>query len=152
MPCGGQGEGSMRGKRVFIACLVTETNTTSNIPTSRVNFEQCCFARGRNAVLEHPALKGQFGLLDTLLRAKGAEIIYGACGFAQPSAPIVESEYEYLREMLFEDLRNAGPFDAVFLSLHGAMMAQETWDCEGDILARARAIVGLQTPIVSVMD
>ena len=152
MPCGAPGELDMKGRRVFIACLVTETNTSSNIPTSRVNFERCCFARGREAVLEQPMLQGQFGPLDRLLQAKGAQIIYGPCAFTQPSAPIVESEYAYLREMLLEDLRNAGPFDAVFLSLHGAMMAQETWDCEGDILARARAIVGPRTAIVSVMD
>ncbi|MES1205117.1 MAG: heavy metal translocating P-type ATPase, partial [Pseudomonadota bacterium] len=45
------------------------------------------------------------------------------------------------REIL-ADLRAAMPVDAVFLPLHGAMVADGYDDCEGDFLAHVRALVG----------
>ena len=47
-----------------------------------------------------------------------------------------------LRDELLEQLKAAMPVDGVLLGLHGAMVADGYDDCEGDLLARARAIVG----------
>jgi len=40
----------------------------------------------------------------------------------------------------------------VLLALHGAMVADGYDDCEGDILARVRRLVGSSCPIVSTLD
>ena len=44
------------------------------------------------------------------------------------------------------------PVDAVLLNLHGAMVADGYDDCEGDILARVRAIVGPGVPVGAELD
>ncbi|MGH8239157.1 MAG: M81 family metallopeptidase, partial [Steroidobacteraceae bacterium] len=40
--------------KVFLAGLITETNTFSNIPTSRASFESTGLARGKEGALNHP--------------------------------------------------------------------------------------------------
>ena len=42
--------------------------------------------------------------------------------------------------------------DIVLLNLHGAMVAQEEEDCEGDLTARVREVVGRDVVIGLVLD
>jgi len=51
-----------------------------------------------------------------------------------------------------EDLKKFGPFDAVYLDLHGAMVAENTEDGEGELLRRIRGVVGNDLPIVASLD
>jgi microcystin degradation protein MlrC len=64
----------------------------------------------------------------------------------------VKHVYEELRDTLLGDLREAGPVDGVILFLHGAMVADGYDDCEGDVLKRARQIVGPNVPIGVELD
>ena len=57
-----------------------------------------------------------------------------------------------LRDEILAQLRAALPVDLVVLGLHGAMVAQGYDDCEGDLLERARAIVGPHVPIAAGLD
>jgi microcystin degradation protein MlrC len=57
-----------------------------------------------------------------------------------------------LRDTLLADLRAAMPVDIVLLGLHGAMVAEGCDDCEGDLLARVRAIVGESVVIGAELD
>jgi microcystin degradation protein MlrC len=71
---------------------------------------------------------------------------------AQPSAPTVQKDYEELRDEILNDLKAAMPVDMVLLMLHGAQMAQGYDDCEGDIIEKARAIVGPKVAIGVELD
>jgi len=53
---------------------------------------------------------------------------------------------------LLDDLRRALPVDVVALGLHGAMVADGYPDCEGDLLARVRALVGEAVVIGAELD
>jgi microcystin degradation protein MlrC len=44
------------------------------------------------------------------------------------------------------------PVDIVLLFLHGAMMSQDCWDCEGEVLTMVRQIVGPDVPVGVVLD
>jgi microcystin degradation protein MlrC len=70
---------------------------------------------------------------------------------ACPTGPVAEDAYERLVTMLQDDLAAAEPFDALFLDLHGAMVADHLPDGEGELLRRARPIVG-RRPIVVALD
>lgn len=137
---------------VFLAGLMTETNSFSNIPTSRSSFMETAYARGLDAALRQPLFAPLVrGLVDGC-RQLGHELVCGPLAFAQPGGPTVQADYEVLREEVLSDLRQAMPVAGVLLALHGAMVAQDCWDCEGDLLARVRALVGPEVPIVSVLD
>ncbi|MEQ1612047.1 MAG: M81 family metallopeptidase, partial [Hyphomicrobiaceae bacterium] len=75
------------------------------------------------------------------------EFIGGSCFAAQPGGTVAKAAFEQMRDEILGQLNAALPVDGVILALHGAMVAQGYDDCEGDILARVRALVGPKTII-----
>lgn len=138
--------------KVFCAALGHETNSFSPIPTNRESFASTILLRPGDDRMNRPMyLLG----VDTIVAAakdEGYEMALSTIAFAQPSAPTVRSDYESLRDEILDDLRREDPVDQVFLLLHGAMMAEGYDDCEGDIIARARDIVGPDVPIGVLLD
>src|SRR5450756_3235383 len=54
--------------------------------------------------------------------------------------------------MCIRDREHAMPVDALFLDLHGAMVAEHIEDGEGELLERIRAIIGPGVTIVAALD
>jgi microcystin degradation protein MlrC len=71
---------------------------------------------------------------------------------AQPGGRTVQGAYEGLRDELLCGLSRLKDVDVVLLALHGAMVAERCDDCEGDILQRARTIVGPAVTIGAMLD
>src|SRR5262245_24130849 len=82
----------------------------------------------------------------------GHEIVPLAWAAAPPASYVTADAYERMWAMLDEDLRRQGPFDAIYLDLHGAMVAENTQDGEGELLKRIRGLVGPDLPIVASLD
>lgn len=126
--------------KVFVAGLATETNSFSPIPTGRRAFEDGFVSR--RATDEPPNLfSAPCHEWRALAQARGWEVTESLCAFAQPAGPTIKSAYETYRDEILEDLSAASP-DIVLLTMHGAMIADGYDDCEGDLLTRARDIVG----------
>lgn len=138
--------------RVFSACLATETNTFAPMPTGMASFRD----RGYFKAGEHPDTMVFFAgpLWAARLRGKEAGWILkeGMVAAAQPSGTTTRQAYEGLRDELLADLRAALPVDMVVLGLHGAMVADGYDDCEGDLLARVRTIVGPDVVVGAELD
>ncbi len=139
--------------RVFTAGLVTETNTFAPWPTGLRGFSEegpfhgDATTRGRESEMGVMAS----GWRD-LCRERGYEFVEGLFAFAQPSGRTVQRVYEDFRDEILADLRAKGPFDMVLLFLHGAMASQDCDDCEGDVLARVREIVGPDAAVGAELD
>ena len=74
---------------------------------------------------------------------------------ATPSAHVTRDAFERIASRLLDDARHAlarGGFDAVYLDLHGAAVAEHVDDCEGELLERLRAVVGTTKPVVTSLD
>jgi microcystin degradation protein MlrC len=71
---------------------------------------------------------------------------------ATPSAHVTRDAYERITSMLLEDLRACGNIDAVYLDLHGAMVAEHVDDADGELLRRVRMTIGPQVPLVASLD
>ncbi|CAM3579982.1 Microcystinase C [Bordetella sputigena] len=138
--------------RIFSAGLGTETNTFAPLPTSIDSF------RGREyyPAGTHPDMPTSQGAPLWVARQRcprlGWTLKEGLVTTAQPSGITTRSAYETLREEILADLRAALPVDIVLLGLHGAMVADGYDDCEGDLLARVRAIVGPDVVIGTELD
>ena len=74
--------------------------------------------------------------------AAGWEVVESLHAFAEPAGPTIRAAYEEMRDRILDDLRKAGPVDAVLMFLHGAMIAEGYDDCEADFVTRMRALVG----------
>ncbi len=70
------------------------------------------------------------------------------------SGPIAREVYESIRDELLARLREAlaEPVDGVLMVMHGAMSAEGYNDATGDVLQRARQIIGPLTPLVATLD
>ena len=85
-------------------------------------------------------------------RAQGHELLPLTWCAAVPSAHTTERAFETVSAWLLEDIAAAGKLDAIYLDLHGAMVAEHTEDGEGELLRRVRGLVGPDMPIVLALD
>ena len=141
--------------KIFSAFLATETNTYAAAPTGWGGFLEYGIFHGDASTRDPQGLGGSMVALRRLLAAGGHELVESVTAFAQPLGRTVRAVYERLRDDILDDLRAAivaGPVDGVILLLHGAMVADGHDDCEGDLIARVRALVGPHVPIGVELD
>jgi microcystin degradation protein MlrC len=138
--------------KFFIAQLATETNTFAPSPTGWGGFKDLGIFRGNASSVEPLGAGHLLAELRRMAEADGHEVIESICAGAHPLGPTVRQVYETLRDQVLEDLVAAMPVGAVQLMLHGAMVAEGYEDCEGDLIARVRAIVGPKVPIGVELD
>jgi microcystin degradation protein MlrC len=142
--------------RIAVGGFQHETNTFAAQPATYADFE---------APDAWPGLTRGAGLFEALhginlpaagfiaeARSAGHTLLPLTWCSATPSAPVTRDAYERISAMLLEDLRTARHVDAVYLDLHGAMVAEHIDDADGELLRRIRALVGARTPIVASLD
>src|SRR6266852_977764 len=71
---------------------------------------------------------------------------------ATPCAHVTEDAFERITKVIVDGIAAAGPLDAVYLDLHGAMVTEHLDDGEGEILARVRKVIGKDLPLVASLD
>ena len=142
-----QADGATRPLRAFTAGLGVETNTFSPLHVGMEAFAQTFLYRPG----EHPQALTEVSAPLYVLRRRGQshgwDVVEGTYAFALPAGRVGRVAYETLRDEILAQLAAAGPVDMVALSLHGAMCAFGYDDCEGDLLARVRQLVGPATPV-----
>ena len=138
--------------RIFTASFATETNTSSPVPTDRASFEAAFYA-APGAHPDTPTLcSSPMVALRRRAAVDGIDLVEGTATWAEPGGLLQRAAYEDLRDEILAQLRAALPVDAVVLGLHGAMVAQGYEDCEGDLLARIRVMVGPNVLIAAELD
>ena len=127
-------------KRIFIAALGTETNQFVPFPTGRRAYEEHGVWRGDATNHEPTNFTAPLHVWRKAAEARGWTVIEGLATFAAPSGTTVRPVYEGFRDEILSGVTAALPIDAVLINVHGAMVADGYDDCEGDLLARVRAI------------
>ncbi|MDH0864722.1 M81 family metallopeptidase [Mitsuaria sp. GD03876] len=138
--------------KIFTSALLTETNTFSHFETTVASFEETGILRG---AIDAGALGSVGQVVEqwrTLAARHGDHLSEGLYAIAQPAGPVLSADYASLRAELLAGVRAAGPLDVVLLYLHGAMVAQNEDDCEGDLIQAVRAIVGPRCRIGVELD
>lgn len=137
--------------KLFIAALDTETNTFAPLPTGAMAFAEGFVAHGDATRRPENYCSAQLYRWRQRAEALGWDVAESLCAYAEPGGLTARPVYEAFRDEILRDLRAARP-DIVLLALHGAMVAEGYEDCEGDLLARARAILGPGVPIGVELD
>ena len=139
--------------RLFAATLATETNTFSPLPTSLEAYKESVFFRPGEHPTDAPRMcTAPLFVARRRAAAEGFTLIEGSCFAASPAGTTNRADYEFMRDEILGQLRAALPVDGVLLGLHGAMVAYGYDDVEGDIIERARAIVGRSCVIGVELD
>src|SRR6266566_3343549 len=84
--------------------------------------------------------------------AEGWELVPTIACAASPCAHVTKDAYERIAKVMIDGIAAAGPLDAVYLDLHGAMVTEHLDDGEGEILARVRKAIGKDLPLVVSLD
>jgi len=138
--------------RLFLAMLSHETNTFSNVPTDRAQFEARDLRYGGEIV---EAFRGTGTCLGGMIAAAerlGATLVPSVAASASPAGRVTREIYEHVKQRLLADLARADRLDGVLLDLHGAMVPEGIDDGEGDVIAAAREVVGPDVPIAVTLD
>lgn len=138
--------------RIFLATLGTETNTFASFPTGIDDFRDCFWNEGDIAGAMPSPWSGPGQTWLKRAEAEGWEVVQSLFAFANPAGPTTRLAYESMRDRILEDLKAAGPVDAILMFLHGAMIADGYDDCEADLVSRMRNIVGPDTTIGLELD
>jgi microcystin degradation protein MlrC len=135
-----------------MAALDTETNTYAPLPTGARAFAEGFVAHGNATALPENYCSAQLYVWRRRAAARGWDVAESLCAYAEPGGITARAVYEGFRDEILADLRRAMPVDVVLLALHGAMVADGYDDCEGDLLAAVRAIVGPAVPVGAELD
>ena len=138
--------------RLFLAMMSHETNTFSNLPTDRGQFEARNLHYG-GEILEAFRDTGTCigGMIDAAAR-HGATLIPSVAAAASPAGLVTRDIYGHVKDRLLRDLKAAGKVDGVLLDLHGAMVPEGLDDGEGDLIEAVRRAVGPAVPIAVTLD
>jgi len=117
--------------KIAIAGIATESCTFSSLPTRLEDF-RVHREEDPEFLMDYPSLVGYPDVTFVpLLRAR-----------AMPGGPVERTAYDALKGELVERLQAGGPWDGVFLDMHGAMNVAGMDDAEGDWYAAVRNTVG----------
>ena len=138
--------------RLFLAMMSHETNTFSNVPTDRAQFEARNLHYGGEVV---EAFRGTGtclgGMIDAAER-RGAVLMPSVAAAASPAGLVTRDVYQHVKERILADLHTSGRLDGILLDLHGAMVPEGLDDGEGDLIAAVRRAVGPAVPIAVTLD
>ncbi|WP_068301745.1 M81 family metallopeptidase [Pararhodobacter sp. CCB-MM2] len=126
--------------KTFIACIATETNSFSPLPTGMAAWEEGHIHHGTATQAPPVYWTGALKLWRDAAEAKGWPVVESLAAFAQPGGLTPRKVYEDFRDEIVSDLKAAMPVDIIALQMHGAMIADGYPDCEGDLIAACRAV------------
>ncbi|HEY8596142.1 MAG TPA: M81 family metallopeptidase [Devosiaceae bacterium] len=138
--------------KIFTAVLATETNTFSPVAIDMRAFHASLYAPPGTHPETPTLCSAPITVGREVAEAEGWELIEGTAAWADPAGIVNQATYEALRDEILAQLAAAMPVDAVVMGLHGAMVAADCDDPEGDLLARIREIVGSHVPVCAELD
>lgn len=144
----------MSSRRLAVGMISHETNSFSAVPTTLESFanQRYGLREGQQIVESMRGTKTGIGGFLEVADEQGWEMIGTFMGSATPSANVQADAYSEMKRRLLGHLESAGQLDGVLLHLHGAMLAENAPDAEGDLCAAVRELIGPDVPLVVELD
>jgi microcystin degradation protein MlrC len=131
----------MKKLRLAIAGIHIESSTFSPLASRLEDFH---VTRGGEMLERYPFLTSEpFAEIDPVPLAHFR---------ALPGGPVRRACYEEMKREILHRLDEAGPVDALYYDVHGAMAVEGLDDAEADLLAAIRAKTGPDLPVTCSQD
>ncbi len=131
-----------------------ETNTFSPAHTPYEEFLKADgwpgLLSGKDLLTVLPALNLPLG--GFLNAAQGNNIFPTTWANAEPYGPVTRDAFEKISNAILDQLPDPATLDAVYLDMHGAMVAEHVEDGEGELLSLIRNRIGSELPLVISLD
>ncbi len=138
--------------RIAIAMFAHEGNTFCPVPTGLADFHAKVWLKGAEV---DGAFRGtaseMAGVLDFLDRHPDWEGHFLRCTATTPAGPLTRDAFETIAAEIVDDLR-AGAWDAVYLALHGAMLAEHEPSADLELVRRVRDAIGAEVALGASFD
>jgi microcystin degradation protein MlrC len=129
--------------------MMHETNTFSPLSTPIESFGRGGALSGPAAIQDAQGTNTSLGGFIEIARQAGAEFTVPMAASAHPSGLVTKAAYAQMTAAIVDEIRKG--CDAVLLALHGAMVAEEYDDGEGELLNRIRRIAR-DVPVAVALD
>jgi len=138
-------------RRILLAECIHEISSFNPVPTRYDDF----IVNTRERMFDYHRGRGSeiAGAMNVFESSSGSTMIptFSARGITS-GGTIPAADFNRLADEFLRGVRQAGPVDAAYFALHGAMAAENEADPEGYLLAEARKILGERIPIVASFD
>jgi microcystin degradation protein MlrC len=145
----------LKSLKVLVAGYQHETNTFAPTRADWAAFNRGdsfpAFIHGQAMLDKLAGINIPIGGFIEAARTMGWQLVPSSWCGAIPSSYVTEDAFERISSSILDDVARGG-FDAVYLDLHGAAVAEHVADTEGELLARIRRMVGADLPIVASLD
>jgi microcystin degradation protein MlrC len=135
--------------RILIAECKQEVSTFNPARSHKENFR---FAYGADVIQGRGGQSELAGALSVFDTRPDAQVVPAFSARAGSAGPLAAADWHWIAQEFLTGVRATGPVDAAYISLHGAMGAEDEGDPEGYLLAETRKIVGDRIPIVVSLD
>ena len=138
--------------RILAAAFKHETNTFSPLPTDLAAFGARCLRHGTDVPAYFTGTATEMGAFIDAAKHHGWDLVHSVAADATPSGKVTREAFDTIVGNIEAALHEQGPFDALLLCLHGAMVTEHVDDGEGELLRRLRAVAGDTVPIGVTLD
>jgi microcystin degradation protein MlrC len=133
-------------RRIAVARLWLEVNSFSPVPTMLEDFEAKEWFRGAEVLKTFAGTPTELGAVAAFAKAHpGWDVHVLRCAAAEPGGPMDDALFDRFLAEVTADLEGQ-TWDAVYLSLHGALATPSRPLPDRDLIASVRTVVG-RTPI-----
>lgn len=142
--------------KIALLGVILESNRASPV-ARRADFESHYILKG-SALLDaarapNPVIAPEAAAFVQMMDATGpwqpVPILLASC---HPHGPVDGELMRSFIATVTAGLRAQGPLDGVYIANHGAMVATDSHDPDGDLIAAARDEVGPDVPIIVTLD
>jgi microcystin degradation protein MlrC len=139
-------------KRVGVIGFLHESNSFSPFVTTLDHFNQAGITTGEELINRWQNSTHELG--GFLEGSKRLELlpVPVLATYAIPGGPIESKAFDNLAQKIIEELKKALPLDGLLVALHGAAVAQNFRDADGELATRIREVVGPKMPIIMTLD
>lgn len=136
--------------RILIAECKQEISTFNPALSHKEDFH---FSSGDSVIRGRRGSQSEMaGALSVFDTRSDLELVPAFSARAGSGGTLAAADWHWIAQQFVDAVRAVGPVDAAYISLHGAMGAEDEGDPEGYLLAETRKIVGESIPIVVSMD
>ena len=138
--------------RVGVIAFLHESNTFIGKPTTLAHFEQDTLLTGQAVRDRFEGSPHEIGGFFSGLAEANLQAVPLFAARAVPYGPITTDTFKKLLKMMHAEVARAGRLDGILVAPHGATVCESIRDADGYWLAKLRAQVGRQTPIIGTLD
>lgn len=137
---------------VLTANFCHETNTFVDTLTTLSNFEQHCYVRSHEEIVQKfSTSKTAIGSTYECGRKYDWKVIPSVVATANPSGRVSDDVFDEVVGIVLIAAQQQR-IDGVILHLHGSMVCVSYEDAEGELLKRLRNVIGMEVPIIVTLD